>query len=207
MALGHQMAQMSDNSRRSTNKEQTRAALVRAGRRVFAKRGFADASLGEIAKAARVTTGAVYHHFADKAALFRAVAENVEQDIMAAVVAASGDRPSGDVAVQLRRGIEAMLEVTTAPDIQRVAFVDAPVVLGPTAWREIEAQYAYGLLYGSLTVLHKEGRLKGTPELIAPILLGALTEAAVTIARAGDQAKARADARAAMASVLSGIVH
>jgi hypothetical protein len=65
----------------------------------------------------------------------------------------------------------------------------------------------HGLLHGALMILHKAGRLKsGSPDLIAPILLGALTEAAVTIARAENEDKARAEARAAMAAVLSGLV-
>src|SRR5918997_5375484 len=59
----------------------TRGALVDAGRRLWAERGYAAVGTPEIAAAAGVTRGAMYHQFADKAALFRAVVERVEEDI------------------------------------------------------------------------------------------------------------------------------
>ena len=68
-------------SRRAQHTAETLAALVRAARNQFARKGFENASLQEIATAARVTTGAIYHHFEDKKGLFIAVAEQIEQEL------------------------------------------------------------------------------------------------------------------------------
>jgi len=51
-------------------KERTRQELVAAAARVFAQKGFAGASLEEIAEAAGYSTGAVYYNFAGKEELF-----------------------------------------------------------------------------------------------------------------------------------------
>src|SRR3954471_22791913 len=89
----------------------TRQALVAAARRLWGERGYAEVGTPEIATAAGVTRGAMYHQFADKAALFLAVAENVEQDVMvrlAGQVAASGASTPADA---IRAAVDAWLEV------------------------------------------------------------------------------------------------
>src|SRR4029079_16984863 len=72
----------------------TRRALVAAARRLWAERGYAEVGTPEIAAAAGVTRGAMYHQFADKAALFLAVAEAVEQDVMTRLLAGGGGPPA-----------------------------------------------------------------------------------------------------------------
>jgi len=62
-------------TRKEENAAATRAALVDGARRLFAARGYADVAIDEIVAGARVTKGALYHHFDDKQALFRAVVE------------------------------------------------------------------------------------------------------------------------------------
>src|SRR6266568_6603713 len=73
---------------RSQHAEATRRAVLDAARSLFGRRGYAQTSVDEIADAARVTKGAVYHHFAGKEALFRAVHAEVEAEAQARAAAA-----------------------------------------------------------------------------------------------------------------------
>ena len=57
--------------------ERTRLQILAAARRVFARQGVTRTSLEQIARAAGVTRGAIYWHFADKTALFYAMREQV----------------------------------------------------------------------------------------------------------------------------------
>jgi len=73
----------SRKSRREENVEATRLALVAVARRHFARKGYNETDITDIAKDARLTTGAIYHHFKNKLALFQAVAEELESEILA----------------------------------------------------------------------------------------------------------------------------
>jgi AcrR family transcriptional regulator len=191
-------------SRREQGAEATKRAIVKAARRVFGKRGFAHASLDAITADARVTTGAVYHHFGGKEGLFRAVAEDAEAAIMNAVVEAAGKEK--DAWKAMMAGIGAMLDMAAKPEIRQIAFLDAPRVIGPAEWRAIESKYAYGMLQAGLSQLSKQGALKPiATETVAPILLGALIEAANTVAQANGAAAARAEAMRAIEAIISGL--
>src|SRR2546422_9180073 len=82
-------------SKHAERSEATRAALVAAARELFASRGYAAVATEEIVRAAGVTRGALYHHFAGKQELFQAVYEAVEEqlvaDIGAVAIAAASD--------------------------------------------------------------------------------------------------------------------
>src|ERR1700678_3708343 len=73
-------------SLRAEQVAQTRAALIAAGRQLFGERGFADTSVEDLAREARVTTGALYHHFSTKAQLFEAVFEQAHAEMSAGSV-------------------------------------------------------------------------------------------------------------------------
>ena len=75
---------MSDQpaSLRAEQVAQTRAALIAAGRRLFGEHGFRATSVEDLAREARVTTGALYHHFPTKTALFEAVFLQAHTDLM-----------------------------------------------------------------------------------------------------------------------------
>lgn len=79
---------MSRSNRERT--EQTRQALIAAGRRLFVEKGYAETATPEIVAAAGVTRGALYHHFEDKKALFRAVIECEAKAVAEAIEARSG---------------------------------------------------------------------------------------------------------------------
>jgi AcrR family transcriptional regulator len=173
-------------------REATRAALIAAARELFAARGFTAVGTEEIVQRAGVTRGALYHHFADKHDLFRAVYERVEQELTERIVTevplAGGDDP----VTVLRRGTATFLDACLEPEVGRIALLDAPAVLGYEAWREIGERYGLGLIQAALQSAVDTGAIPAQPvRPLARVLLGALDEAALYIARAGDVAAAR----------------
>ena len=160
----------------------TRAALVAAARPRFAARGYAAVSTPEIAQAAGVTRGAMYHQFADKAALFAAVAEAVEADVTQRladeVVAAGHSNPLS----ALHGAVDAWLDACEEPEVRQVLLLDAPVVLGWEGFRDLAQHYGLGLTEQLLQAAIDAGQL---PVLatrpLAHVLLGALQEAAFVV--------------------------
>jgi AcrR family transcriptional regulator len=167
-------------SRKEQNLEATRAALMAVARKHFARDGYSDAEIAAIAADARVTTGAVYHHFASKKGLFTAVAEDLEAEILRAAASVTDDDPWR----RLRRGFERLIDLCASPAVQRIVFVEAPQVVGPEAWRKIELQYAFGTLRNVLASLRDAGVIKPYPvDLIARTLLALLHETSAELAR------------------------
>jgi AcrR family transcriptional regulator/SAM-dependent methyltransferase len=171
-------------------REATRAALIAAGRRLFAERGYAGVGTEEIVRRAGVTRGALYHHFPGKHDLFRAVYERVEQELTERIVA---EVPLvGDPVAVLRDGTATFLDACLEPEVQRIALLDAPSVLGHDAWRAIGERYGLGLIRAALQSAVDTGAIPDQPvRPLAHVLLGALDEAALLIARADDVAAAR----------------
>src|ERR671910_953761 len=122
--------------------EATRAQLIATARSLFGERGYASVGTEEIVRRAGVTRGALYHHFEGKADLFRAVFEQMEEELARrfATEALSNDDPYE----ALGAGVELFLDVCMEPEVQRIALLDAPSVLGWELWREIEARYSLG---------------------------------------------------------------
>lgn len=181
---------MATETQKGRQSAATRSQLVAVGRRLFAERGFAGTSTEEIVAAAGVTRGALYYHFASKEALFRAVVAEVEEGIHARVTAvamAESDPWPGVIA-----GCAAFLDACLDPATQRIALLDAPSVLGLDAWREVGASDHFGLLVVGLEWAMVTGTIDDQPAVpLAHVLLGALNEGALYIARAEDQAGAR----------------
>src|SRR6202011_2586282 len=115
-------------SLRAEQVAQTRGALVAAGRRLFGVDGFGATSVEDLAREARVTTGALYHHFPTKMALFETVFEAVHLDLLTASARAADGAP--DEIEFLARGFEAFLDAVLQPEVQRIVITDAPAVLG-----------------------------------------------------------------------------
>src|SRR2546421_21115 len=139
----------------------TRRALVAAARRLFAEHGFADTPTGAVVEAAGVTRGALYHHFRDKTALFRAVYEDLEGEVIARVMA----RIEGvtDPLTMLHRGAEAFLDACLDPAVQRVVLLEGPSVLGWEQWREIDELYGLGLVRAALQEAMAAGVIRTAP--------------------------------------------
>jgi len=154
----------------------TSGALCRAARQLFAQNGFEAASVDGIAAAAGVTRGAFYHHFSHKEALFEAVFEDVESELVTAVRRAAA--PHADPLEQLRAGGEAFIEMASDPRFSRIALVDAPAVLGPDRYRQIEEAHFLGLTGSSLARLRPE-RTPAENALAARALMAALCALAI----------------------------
>ncbi|HZU39635.1 MAG TPA: TetR family transcriptional regulator [Solirubrobacteraceae bacterium] len=184
----------------------TRAALLSAARRLFAERGFAEVGTEAIVRAAGVTRGALYHQFADKTELFAAVFEALEEQLAARIVEELAAAGASDPLDELRLGVHAWLDACERPDVQRIALLDAPAVLGWERWREIGWRYGLGLVEAVLVEAVKRGRIAPQPvSALAHVLIGALDEAALYIARAADQAAARAEMEAVVGELLRGL--
>ena len=185
--------------------ELTRAALLAAGRRLFAQHGYAATSTEAVVAAAGVTRGALYYHWADKKALFEAVFEDVERGLVEDLLvqlAGAGDDP---VAL-LRGGVEVFLDACLDPAVQRIVLLDAPAVLGWERYREIEQAYGLGVARAALQAAMDAGALRPLPvEPLAHVLFGGLVEAALYMAAAPDQAAARQEVGAALASLIDGL--
>jgi AcrR family transcriptional regulator len=156
----------------------TTEALLAAGRRLFGEHGYAGVSSASLAAEAGLTTGAVYHHFEGKAALFEAVFEMVENELAAAVrLAAAG---AGDPLVRLERGALGFLEAAGEPSVRRIVLIDGPSVLGWERWREIDERHHLRPLKAVLITAIRTGVLeRQNAGALARLLMGAFTEAAL----------------------------
>jgi AcrR family transcriptional regulator len=187
--------------RRVEQSEATRAALLRVARRLFAERGYAATGIEEVARKARVTRGALYHHFRDKHDLFTAVLMDEERKLTERIARAAVGQ--GDPWASLVAGCEAFLDACLDPAVQRIILTDAPSVLGSERWREIDAEYGLRLLREALNAASAAGVIRPAPiEPLAHILLGALNEAAMLTAHTPG---ARAEVGRSVMSLLSGL--
>ena len=179
------MSNPSAVTRRKAASEQTRGEILAAGRRAFGQLGYEAASIGVIAKAAGVTSGALYHHFADKPALFAAVAERIEADLMGEL-ARVGEGLS-DPWAQLEMAALFTLHHLLDAEIRRIVLIDAPKVLGAATWRAVQMRYGLGMATAALTALKAAGLARmADPDTAAQMLLAALFQGAEAAARADD---------------------
>jgi AcrR family transcriptional regulator len=184
----------------------TRAALVEAARPLFTERGYAGVGTDEIARAAGVTRGALYHQFAGKEELFAAVVEQVEQEVVARLAEGGGD-PGADLRATLHADIDAWLRICAEPEVHRIILIDAPAALGWERWREIGLKYGLGLVEGLVQGLIDAGAVRPQPvRPLAHVLVAAMDEAALYAARAEDRETATAEARAALVQVIDGML-
>ncbi len=183
----------------------TRATLLGAARALFAERGYAAVGTEEIVRRAGVTRGALYHHFrGGKAELFTAVVEQIEQELVEEI--ATGAMSGADPFDALGRGCDAWLEACVRPDVQRIALIDAPSVLGWEAWRELGMRYGLGLVEGALAGAMDAGALERQPvRPLAHVLVSALDEAGLLVARADDVEATRAEMSAMLRRLLEGL--
>jgi AcrR family transcriptional regulator len=173
--------------RKAEQSEATRAALVAAGRKLFAKRGYANVGTEEIVRRAGVTRGALYHHFGGKKDLFEAVYEQVEADLTRTIAEGALGAGAKSPLEAMQAATEMFLDACTEPEVQRIALLDAPAVLGWERWREIAAKYGLGLVEASLQAAIDAGEIAEQPvKPLAHVLMGALDEAAMLVARSDD---------------------
>ena len=191
-------------TRRAEYSESTRQALVDSAVDLFTKRGYAGTSLDEVVKRARVTKGALYHHFSGKQALFEAAFAQVEtRSIESLTAVLTGEGGAWDTAVAtLRAYVRKCLE----PEYQRIIVHEAPVVMGWERWREAEEQFSFGLLRTAVQLLVDAGEIEEAPvEIMARLLFGALSAGASTIASSSDPKRTGREVERAILRVVEGL--
>lgn len=185
---------------------QTRAALVAAATELFGSQGFSTTSVEDIARRARLTTGALYHHFPNKTALFEAVFEAMHEAALgrSAEAASSGRDPID----RLLRGCDAFLDAVLRPEVQRILLVDAPAVLGLARFTELDERYAFSAIVELLQEARRaQAAAIDDPETLARLIMGALTRAALLVASSRTPRRTRDRVSATLRQLLTGLVN
>jgi AcrR family transcriptional regulator len=177
-------------SRREQYSDATKAALLEAATRRFADQGFAGTSLEDVATDVQATRGAVYHHFASKGALFQAVLEQLETDMVhrVAEAAATASNPWDAALAALDR----FLDQCCDPVYGRVAWQEAPIALGWAQWKATELRFTYGFVEQTVKSLVESGDLPDLPlEPMARVTFHILGGAGMALAEAAGADKPR----------------
>ena len=181
----------------------TREALVDAAEGLFGRAGYAATSIEEIVAAAGVTKGAMYHHFPDKEALFKAVFEKVQQQVSDKVAAEFLQLEPWDALVA---GCRLWIDVHLDPAVRQIALTDARAVLGWDIARAVETRFSAVALRGALRKAIHAGVIEPQPlRPLALMLTGALSEACLYVAQADDADGARDEVSNLIVSVLAGL--
>ncbi|MQA84052.1 MAG: TetR family transcriptional regulator [Streptosporangiales bacterium] len=177
-------------SRREEYSEATRQALVDSAVERFADRGYARTSLDEIVAAARVTKGALYHHFDGKQALFEAALRQLADAAVEALATAAAEAETAwDAALA---SLDIYLDQCRDPAYGRIVVQEGPVALGFPKWQEYERDHAYGFTEGVLRALMDEGFVRPLPlEATTQVVFGMLNAAALAIAHAPEAEQER----------------
>ncbi len=194
---------MNVKSRKVQQGEATRQALLEAARALFGERGYAATPLDEITDAAKVTKGALYHHFDGKQGLFAAVYEQVKREVSERAATAFLEP---DPWADLCAGCEAMLDAHLDPPVRRIVLHDAQAVLDADTIRRVENRYGAVVLRGALRRSIRAGVIQPLPlKTLALMLTGAILEGCMAIAHADEQGQAREDVGEVLTSLLEGL--
>jgi len=181
----------------------TRQALLDAACMLFGDHGYAATSIDEITNAAKVTKGALYHHFNGKQELFAAVYEQVKREVSERAATAFLEP---DPWVDLCAGCYAMLDAHLDPSVRRILLNDAQAVLDADTIRSVENRYGAVVLRGALRRSIRAGVIQPLPlKTLALMLTGAILEGCMAIADAEDPNQARADVGNVLTSLLEGL--
>ena len=187
--------------KRAAQGRATRGQLIEVATQLFTEHGYEGTSIEAVLSAAGVSRGALYHHFAGKEALFEAVVSAVSAQVTAELTEVI--RGCADPVDALRTAGLAWISLAADPVIQRVVLVDAPSVLGWDRWRAMDDGRTLGALRALLQAVSDGGRLPA--ELVAPfshMILAALDEIVLVVARAPDSTAAVAEGRMAVEALL-----
>lgn len=181
----------------------TRRDLLQHARKLFAQTGYTDASTDEVVRRAKVTKGALYHHFANKLDLYRAVVEDMERELVAKMAGAaeSARQPQKKLEAACRAYLDACLDST----LTRILVLEAPVVLGWKDWCALAHRHEIAALARYLESVVATSTTGEPPLEMAHVLLGALNTAARVIATADEPQKARAQVEGTIDRLLAGL--
>jgi AcrR family transcriptional regulator len=191
-------------SRRTQYSATTRKALVRNATKLFAERGYAGTSLDEVVARARVTKGALYHHYQGKQALFEAVFDQLEAKAQTTI--AKRIEKIRDPWERALEGLRGYLEVCQDPTYRRIVIQEGPVRLGFDRWREAEERLTYGLMSDIVRGLFEEiDAPDRVVETFAQIFFGALGSAGLWVADSDEPEQTSRDVEVVISAVLSGL--
>lgn len=185
--------------------EATVAAIIAAARALFGRHGFSAVSLDSVADECGRTKGAIYHHFTTKEVLFEEVFRREQRRLADDVVAAS---TSADPVVSFTEGIARYLSlIATDPIACRITLLDAPSVLGWVQWRSCDGGPFRMLCVEALDQMVQAGRLRpgNDPDVLADVVLGAITEGALVVAASADPPDAASRLSDCCTSLILGI--
>ncbi len=192
-------------SRRAQYSASTKRALVDVAEELFTEKGYAATSLDSIVAGARVTKGALYHHFSGKQALFEAVFERVESNASKSIQKAlRGERDPWEKAML---GLRAFLEVVREPTYRRVVILEGPAVLGWARFREQEERSTFANVLEIVRSVLNAGEWELEDDMqqtFARIFFGAMSSAGESVSGAEDPEAAAARVEAAISFILMG---
>jgi AcrR family transcriptional regulator len=193
-------------SRRQQYSASTKRALIDVGTKLFTEQGYAATSLDAIVGGARVTKGALYHHFSGKQAVFEAVFEKIEQDSSKRIrKALKGSRDPWEKAMI---GLRAFLEIVQDPGYQRVVIQEGPAILGYERFREQEERSSYGLVQDMVKDVLEASTYELSADMLetfSRIFFGAMSAAGESVSTAADPKVAVAQVETAIAFILAGL--
>jgi AcrR family transcriptional regulator len=191
-------------TRRQEYSASTKRALVDVARELFATQGYTGTSLDEIVAGARVTKGALYHHFTGKQQLFEAAfvaVEDAASTRIREVIAASEDPWERAIT-----GLREFLAVTRTEEYRRIVIQEGPAVLGHERFREQEERSTFGLVQDIVaSLLEPYGLPEGTIAVFTRLFFGAMSATGSAVSLADDPQQAADDAEGAIVLVLAGI--
>ena len=183
----------------------TRAHLIDVATRLFAEHGYDGTSTEAVLADSGVSRGSLYHHFPGKEALFWAVLEGIAARVGQQIADAERDAP--DPVARLRAGCLAWIRLADDPVVQQTVLIDAPAVLGWQRWRELDEQASLGEFRAALAYAAETGRVEVRHvDTFAHIVMAAVNEVAMMIARADDPAAALTAGETAVAEFLDRLV-
>jgi AcrR family transcriptional regulator len=191
-------------TRKAEQSLETQDRLVKAAKSLFATKGYAGTAMEDLVAKAGMTRGALYHQYADKRDLFRAVFEAVEAELGQHIAMSVGAET--DPWAQLRAGARAFLTHATTPAIRRIVLIDGPSVLGWEEWRRIDSLHSLGMVRAVFEMNVAAGNVVPQPiEPLAHLIVGALNEAALAVAAADDVDAVREEFVASLERVLDAL--
>jgi AcrR family transcriptional regulator len=196
-------------TRRTEYAEQTRTALLDAAANAFAQDGFTATSIARIASAARVTKGAIYHHFPDKQRLFAAVLDQYNEAAQQHVYEAMGKHPTDPWQAALA-GLEATLDICMNPVAARLIYIEGPIGLGWTRWRDSEEHYTRRNIRLLLQALIDAGVYRDDIplEAMAQLVTGMIMHTGIALAEAPKRKRKqiRNELQTAMHQLMAGLL-
>jgi AcrR family transcriptional regulator len=191
-------------SRRQDYSSSTKRALLDSATTLFTDHGYAGTSLDEVVAAARVTKGALYHHFPSKLALFENVFLRVQQETTTEIGKAIN--ASKDPWERAQTGLQKFLEVCRQPEFRRICMQEGPVALGHERWQEAEKASSYGIVQGIVEELLADlGDADQLGEAFTAVFYGAIRSASEYVSDAEDPEAASDDVQATIGALLAGL--